>query len=86
MDQAVKVVGGCSAFYTMISVILTHVLKTPKHLDTKEKRDFIGQHVSLVHSLLAIIITFYVYFTEGGIHYNDPTQLSHVIAFGVIIT
>mmetsp|Transcript_25016 Transcript_25016/g.43906 ORF Transcript_25016/g.43906 Transcript_25016/m.43906 type:complete len:287 (-) Transcript_25016:7-867(-) len=67
-------------FYCTISALVRKVVEAPpKDASDKEVHDYYGQHISFVHSLLAVISAFIVYFHDGGIHYHAPTQPKHTI-------
>ncbi|CAG9315343.1 unnamed protein product [Blepharisma stoltei] len=81
MDRYIPVAAG-AVFYSCLSAVLSFLIKPPEYLPQKEKRDFIGQHVSIVHSLNAILFSFAIYFYDGGLHYNDVTTITQAIALG----
>lgn len=83
MDRiiAISVFAG---FYSLVSIANIVVNTPPQDLSKKKKWDFLGQHVSLIHAILAALISFYVYILEGGIRYNTPTNFYHIIVLGVI--
>jgi hypothetical protein len=83
MDRiiAISVFAG---FYSLVSMANIAVNTPPQDLSKKKKWDFLGQHVSLIHAILAALISFYVYILEGGIRYNTPTNSYHIIVLGVI--
>ena len=75
-----------SCFYTVLGLINILLNSPPKTLTRKKHWDYLGQHISLIHSVLSIIISLYVYILEGGIHYLEPTNTWHVMVIGVMLT
>lgn len=72
------------AFYCLISVAVRWVVEAPPKLaSTKEQHDYYGQHVSLLHSILAVVSALYVFFYEGGIDYHLPTLPRHTVVLAV---
>jgi len=65
--------------YSCISLLCVNFLKTPVHLSKQKKKDYQGQHISLLHSVLSMVLAVLVYFSESGIHYNDETNFYHVM-------
>ena len=43
-----------------------------------DKRDYIGQHVSMLHSIIATLLSIFIYIQEGGVDYNARTTENHV--------
>lgn len=72
-----------SCFYTVLGLVNILFNSPPKGLTRKKHWDYLGQHISLVHSVLSIIISLYVYILEGGIHYLEPTNPWHIMVIGV---
>lgn len=83
MDRIIPI-STSALFYFGLSCIITKTIKPPEHLHEKQARDFLGQHVSLTHSVLAVFISFCVYLYDGGINYDAETTLLHNIALGVL--
>lgn len=75
-----------TCFYTAIGVLNALTNTPPPHLTKKKQWDYVGQHVSFIHSVLSIIISLYVYIQEGGIHYLQDTNYYHLIVISVIST
>lgn len=65
--------------YSCISLLCVNFLKTPVHLSKRKKKDYQGQHISLLHSVLSMVLAVIVYFAESGIHYNEETNFYHVM-------
>ena len=74
-------------FFTIYSVIgmLNSYFNTPPSTlaSKKSMHDYLGQHVSLIHSVVAVIISLSIYIYEGGVHYNWPANNYHAIAISV---
>jgi hypothetical protein len=81
MDQAPPVIASF-IFYSICNLVCYKAIKGPRYVPEKEYRDYFGLHVSIVHSVLAVIATFATYIYEGGIHYNEPTNLLHIWVVG----
>jgi hypothetical protein len=75
-----------TCFYTILGVSNHFLTKAPSTLPLKKQRDYQGQHISLIHSVLSIIICLYVYLKEGGIDYLASTNQWHLLVIGVIFT
>jgi hypothetical protein len=58
----------------------------PKEVVGKDRHDYYGQHVSLVHSVLAVLAAFAVYFWDGGVDYHAYTQPRHYLVMVVRTT
>lgn len=71
--------------YSIFAYVLTLLVHPPPELTRKDKKDYLGQHLSIIHAYTAVIMCFGIYVYEGGIHYNKETRLEHVIAVGVKI-
>lgn len=81
--ERLLIAGISFSIYTSIGVLMQRLVTPPSHLDRKTSMDYIGQHVSLVHGVLAIIFAITVYFIEGGIHYEADTNMYHLLVLGV---
>lgn len=67
-----------TAFYSTTCFLLTKVISIPAHLAGKDRRDFIGQHVSLVHCCVAIVFASWTLYLEGGVNYDIPMNQHHM--------
>jgi hypothetical protein len=83
MDR-VKIYFGFFSLYSLLSLTMSYIITPPASLSKKQKYDFLGQHVSFIHSVFAILISLYVYILEGGIFYEAPTNSYHIIVMSVI--
>jgi hypothetical protein len=72
--------------YSIIAFILFSLISPPKDLKRKEVKDFMGQHLSIVHAYITIIGSLSVYIYEGGVDYNAPTNQRHTIVLAVRLT
>lgn len=72
-----------SVFYSLTCTSLQFLISCPKSYKLIEKRDYIGQHVSMIHAILATIMSFFVYIQEDGVDYNAKTEFSHVFILSV---
>jgi multisubunit Na+/H+ antiporter MnhF subunit len=81
--ERLLIAGISFSIYTSIGYTMQRLVTPPSHLDRKTAMDYIGQHVSLVHGVLAIIFAITVYFIEGGIHYEADTNIYHLLVLGV---
>ncbi|CAG9315847.1 unnamed protein product [Blepharisma stoltei] len=68
-------------FYFVIALIFSRLLNPPHYLTIKESKDYIGQHISIIHAYCGLLLATIVYFIEGGINYNAPTNYLHIIVF-----
>jgi hypothetical protein len=64
--------------------ILIHT--PPAELSDKKKWDYMGQHISLIHATSAVLMGFFVYCLEGGVHYSESTNFYHVLVLSVRTT
>ena len=69
-------------FYSLLNIVIYSKLSIPQHLSMKDKRDFIGHHISLVHSVEAIILCIISYVYSNGIDYFGETDYLQVITLG----
>lgn len=72
-----------SVSYSFVALLLSRYLYPPNELKRKEQKDYLGQHLSIIHAYMAIMICSAVYIYEGGIDYNAPTNMMHIVAVGV---
>lgn len=73
-----------TCFYSVLAILNILTNSPPAHLPKKKQWDYLGQHISFIHSVLSIVISLYVYFLEGGIHYLQETNFYHLIVISVI--
>lgn len=74
-------------FYCVVAVVVRSIFEAPpKDISDKEVYDYYGQHVSLIHSVLAVIAASCVYIYEGGIDYHLPTLPRHSLVMYVMAT
>lgn len=71
------------ASYSFVALLFSRFIYPPNELKRKEQKDYLGQHLSIIHAYMAIMICSAVYIYEGGIDYNAPTNMMHVVAIGV---
>ena len=69
---------GSALFYSVVCAAFMALLEVPKHLQGKERRDFIGQHVSFVHCCFAVLFSSYSLYQDNGIQYDLPMTQTHV--------
>ena len=69
-------------FYTVINLVCRFIFEAPMHMDRKERHDFYGQHVSLIHSIEAITLCIVSYAYSNGIDYTAPTDYLQVWTLG----
>lgn len=81
--ERLVIAGFSFCVYTAIGLLMQRIVTPPSHLDRKTAKDYIGQHVSLIHGIFAIFSSITVYFIEGGIHYEAETNLYHLLVLGV---
>lgn len=72
-----------SVFYSVTCISLQFLLPCPKSLIGHDKRDYIGQHVSMLHSIIATLLSLFIYIQEGGVDYNAKTTENHVSLLSV---
>ncbi|OMJ78559.1 hypothetical protein SteCoe_21581 [Stentor coeruleus] len=70
------------ASYSFVALLFSKFIYPPNELKRKEQKDYLGQHLSIIHAYMAIMICSAVYIYEGGIDYNAPTNMMHVVAIG----
>lgn len=66
-------------FYSLLNLGIRSSLKIPLSLEGKDKFDFIGQHISLIHSIEAITMCIFSYTYSKGIDYYGETDYLQVI-------
>ena len=69
-------------FYSILIIIYTSVIKRPQDMESKEYRDYIGQHISLTHSVIACILSLIVYIQDNGIDYESTFNYRYLVVFG----
>lgn len=75
-----------TVFYASAAFVIRHTVKVPENLKKKEEKDFLGQHLSILHAYASIIGCSAVYIYEGGIDYNSLTNQYHEWVILVILT
>jgi hypothetical protein len=85
MDKTVPVFISLAA-YTCVALVISLVVRPPKDLKDREAKDFLGQHLSIVHAYVAIFLSLSVYIYEGGVDYNAPTDFLHLLVLAVHFT
>lgn len=74
-DLFLPMIAGAVA-YSLLNLIIRSRLKIPTHLERKEQFDYLGQHISLIHSVQAIIMCVFSYtYTQGIDYYGDTDYL-----------
>ena len=76
MDNLGMVLGSFLA-YTSTCGVLKSLLPYPKHLNSLQKWDYLGQHISLLHACFSVTLSTWIYIIEGGVNYNEPTNDYH---------
>ena len=84
MDRVTPVVLGTLG-YAMISAVLSLTLTPPKHLDSRERKNYCGFYVSLLHSLTACGLVICVLWAEGGVRYNSDFNNTHAWVLGLSV-
>lgn len=69
-------------FYAFVNVFIQNIISPPAKSSDKEKRDHIGQHISLIHSCISVTWALIVYVNDNGIDYTSPTTNAHVLVLG----
>ncbi|CAG9325655.1 unnamed protein product [Blepharisma stoltei] len=69
-------------FYCGVNIALQYVVVPPPKLTDSQKKNYIGEHISLIHSIFASILALSVYISENGINYDTPTNASQIIVLG----
>ena len=82
MDRLLRLLG-FSCGYAVLAILNNRLNTPPSSLSPRKKRDFLGQHISFLHSINSIFLCLYVYISEGGLNYNAPTNDSHIIVISV---
>jgi TLC domain len=70
-------------FYSILNIIIRLFITVPGYLLFKDQQDFIGQHVSLMHSIQAIGLCIASYIKSNGIDYMAPTEYLQVVTLSV---
>ena len=77
------IVAGLSIlFYTCINIALSMRISVPPHLNFKESRDYIGKHISFIHSFIACIMSLCVYVQDFGIDYESDFSYKYILVLG----
>lgn len=69
--------------YSIFAFLIKVLVSPPENLKRKEQKDYLGQHLSIVHAYLAVISSFSVYCFEGGVDYNAKTNFWHELVISV---
>ena len=72
--------------YLIAAGLISALVRIPANLTRKEQKDYLGQHLSVLHAYMAIFMTSSLYIYEGGVDYNAHTTNLHLIVIGVIRT
>ena len=78
----VLVVGISATGYAGLNAVCALKIEKPAGLGMRETRDYIGQHISLVHSILACILSIIVYIGENGLNYEGGFNINHILVMG----
>jgi type III secretory pathway component EscT len=81
--ERLLIAGISFSMYASIGFIIPHLVTPPSHLNRKTAINYLKQHVSLVHGVLAVLLAIVVFFIEGGIHYEADTNMYHLLVAGV---
>lgn len=80
---------GCSipltagaVFYSIINLSCRFTFEAPMHMDRKQRHDYYGQWVSLIHSIQAISLCIVSYIYSNGIDYTAKTDYLQVWTLG----
>ena len=76
-------IGVGAIIYSLLNLIVKSQISIPSHLSVKEKFDYIGQHISLIHSVEAIIMCIVSYIYSNGIDYIGDTDYLQVVTLAV---
>lgn len=74
-----------TVFYSFLNIICRLVIDAPMYMDRKARHDYIGQHVSLFHSIQAIILCIVSYIYSNGIDLTAQTDYLQVWTLGFSI-
>lgn len=69
-------------FYSCLNVACSLLIKAPEYLSYKDSRDYIGQHISFVHSSIACFLSFVVYINDRGIDYESDFSYKYILVLG----
>jgi len=75
-------VGISFCFYTACCSVLHTLVTPPKNISYKDQKDYLGQHVSFVHSLIACVMAVCFYYIDGGVQYSKTTEYRHIVLLG----
>ena len=85
MDRTTPILLSASA-YTFLGWLNYQLTPCPSALLAKDKqkeyRDFYGQHVSLLHSVIAVIFSVWLYLQDGGVLYESPMSQDYLNVLG----
>ena len=65
-------------FYSVLNLVVYSKLSIPETLSIKDRKDFVGHHISLVHSVEAITLCIISYIYSNGIDYYGETDYLQV--------
>ena len=82
MALRIYVVAISAAAYSGLNLLCALKMEKPEHLSPKEVRDYIGQHISLVHSVLACIFSMIIYVGDNGVDYASEFNMNHILVMG----
>jgi len=69
--------------YSIFAFLIKVSVTPPQDLKRKEQKDYLGQHLSIIHAYTSVISSLIVYIYEGGIDYNAPTNYWHELVISV---
>ena len=81
VDHFIVVFVSC-LFYSCCNALCSIKVKVPESLKGKEARDYIGQHISLIHSAIASVLSIIIYIKDNGVQYEDQFEYRHVLLLG----
>lgn len=73
----------CLVCYSIFAFLIKFFVRLPQELKRKEQKDYLGQHLSILHAYSSVISSLIVYINEGGIDYNAPTNFWHELVISV---
>jgi hypothetical protein len=69
-------------FYSCLNIAFSLKISIPDHLSYKESRDYVGQHISLIHSLISCLLSFTVFVLDMGIDYESDFGYKYIFVMG----
>jgi hypothetical protein len=77
------IVAGISfLFYSFLNIFISTRISIPPNLNFMRSRDFIGQHISFIHSFLACLMSMVVYIRDQGIDYESDFSYKYILVLG----